>query len=64
MYKSRNKIPETGQLCLCKCPNWCSLGLQVAEWTGKKFDYPEVPNDEFDSLVEQWMPLNYDGEPE
>lgn len=64
MYKTRNEIPKKGQLCLCKCPEWCSLGFQVAEWTGKKFDFPEIPNDMLDSLVEEWMPLDDEGEPE
>ena len=64
MYKNRNEKPETGQLCLCFCPDWCSLGFQVAEWTGNKFDFPEVSNDLFDSLVIEWIPLNSYGETE
>jgi hypothetical protein len=63
-YRTREELPDTGQLCLCKCPNWCRSGFQVAEWDGVKFDFDESPNDMFDGDVIEWMPLNEYGEPE
>jgi hypothetical protein len=54
---------KRGQLCICQCPEWCSLGLQIAEWDGKKFDYPDSLNDEFDLYVIAFMPIDVDGRP-
>lgn len=64
MYKNVKEKPDRGQLCLCKCPDWCSLGFQVAEFDGRIFNYPDAANDSFNEHVEEWMPLNEDGEPE
>ena len=46
-------------LCLCECPDWCSLGYQVAEYSQQKqrFDYDDAPNDWFDKDVTGWMIL-------
>lgn len=52
------KKPDMGQLCICECPGWCSLGYQIAEWDGKQFIYPEQPNDDFNELVIGWMPFD------
>ena len=62
MYKNISEKPERGQLCLCKCPEWCASGLQVAEWDGKEFTYEEVPNEMFNELVTEYVPLTDDGE--
>lgn len=63
MYKNRTEIPEDGQLCLCKCPNWCRSGYQVAVYEDSKFQFDEQPNDMFDKDVIAWMPLDDDGIP-
>ena len=54
---------EEGQMALCFCPEWCEIGYQVAIWDGKKFDYPDASNDNFDACVEGYLPLNEDGKP-
>ena len=54
---------EVGQMCLCYCPEWCSINYQVAIWDGKKFDYPDSPNDNFDACVDGFIRLNEDGKP-
>lgn len=47
------------QKALCLCPEWCPLGVQVATWDGKKFDYPDNPNpDNFDNCVTGYLPLD------
>jgi len=63
MYKGRTKNPVKGRMCICRCPNWCELGYQIAQWDGEKFDFPESPNPWFDRDVIAWMPLDEDGEP-
>ena len=50
--------PNKGQLCICKCPEWCDLGCQVAMWNGDEFEYPEQSNDRFNDLVIGWIPIN------
>lgn len=63
-YVNRNeKLPTKNQLCLCRCPNWCSEGLQVARYNGTKFDYDDSPNDMFDRNVTAWLPLTENGVP-
>ncbi|TAJ13038.1 hypothetical protein DMA11_10250 [Marinilabiliaceae bacterium JC017] len=65
MYKGlehTNKLKRE-QIVLCRCPQWCDTGYQVAIWTGCKFDYPDAPNDMFHDCVIAFMPLNKDGEP-
>lgn len=65
MYKTREEqLPSKGQMALCKCPEWCPIGFQVAIYDGTKFDYEDSPNYDFDLYVQEWMPLNEDGEPE
>lgn len=54
---------EVGQMCLCYCPEWCTINYQVAFWDGEKFDYPDAPNDNFDNCVDGYLPLTEDGKP-
>lgn len=62
-YKQKRISPIKDQLCLCKCPDWCILGFQIAMWNGDFFTYPELQNGDFDLSVEEWIPLNDDGLP-
>ncbi len=48
---------KTGELYLCHCPDWNYSGYQVAKWDGKKFDYEDATNDEFDSYVKGFIQL-------
>lgn len=57
------KTPIKDQLCLCKCPNWCSEGIQVARYDGSEFDYEDSPNHMFDDNVIGWLPLDENGIP-
>jgi len=63
MYKGRDEKPKEGQLCLCRCPNWCSSGYQVAIFEDGIFQFDEQPNDWFDGDVIAWLPLDEDGIP-
>ena len=63
MYKGRNKKPEKGQLCICRCPEWCDEGYQIATYDGEGFDYDNAPNGSFNEYVIAWLALNEDGEP-
>lgn len=63
MYYGRNKEPKDGQLCLCRCPEWCEEGYQIAIYEDGIFHYSDQPNSYFDKKVIAWMPLNQDGEP-
>ena len=47
-----------GQLALCRCGDWCSTGLQVAEWNGKEFKYDRQPTDRFGSKVTEFLKLD------
>lgn len=57
MYKGRNENPYEGQVCICRCPNWCELGYQIAIFEDGIFDFPESPNFSFDKQVIAWKPL-------
>jgi len=48
---------KTGILYLCYCPDWCETQYQIAKWNGKEFYYEGQPNDEFDSHVHSYYPL-------
>ena len=63
MYKGRREKPKTGQLCICRCPDWCEEGYQIATFDGEKFDYDAATNSFFDENVIAWLALNEDGEP-
>lgn len=63
MYYGRNKEPQEGQLCLCRCPEWCEEGYQIAIYEDGIFQYSDQPNGYFDRKVIAWMPLDQDGEP-
>jgi hypothetical protein len=64
MYRGiqETKNLRYGQLALCKCPEWCDTGFQVAIWKGDGF---KVENDGgiFNDCVIEFLPLNEDGEP-
>lgn len=62
--ESASTLPDE-TMCICRCPNWCEIGLQIAQWNKEegKFDYPESPNEQFDSTVIAFAPLNEDGMP-
>ncbi len=59
-YAKKLKIE---QLVLCRCPNWCSTGYQVARWNGSEFYYEDDPNGSFHDHVIAFIPLNNEGEP-
>ena len=59
-FKGLREKPSNGQLCVCRCPDWCELGYQVATWTGTEFEYPEQPNYMFNDSVIAWLPLDCD----
>lgn len=63
MYYGRNKEPKDGQLCLCRCPEWCEERYQVAIFEDGIFHYSNQPNEYFDKKVIAWIPLDEDGEP-
>jgi len=63
-YKGIDEIPKEGQLCICRCPNWCEEGYQVAVFEDGEFQYDAQPNSWFHREVIAWLPLNSDGEPE
>lgn len=65
MYKSISEAINLryGQLCLCRCPNWCDEGYQVAKWTGSEFEYDADPNGSFNNYVIAFMPLDDEGRP-
>jgi len=60
----KTKPVNEDQMCICRCPNWCESGYQIATWDGERFDYADSPNDMFDRDVVAFFPLNEDGEPE
>lgn len=60
--KNRALDLDPEQLVLCKCPNWCSSGYQVARWNGREFEYDEQPNDWFDRDVISFMILSEEGD--
>ena len=62
-YKTRISQPRKGQLCICKCPEWCPTGFQIAEFDGNKFQCIDHPNPDFDLLVIEWLPLDKNGIP-
>lgn len=53
----KNKIKQ-GILYLCYCPEWCEEEYMIAKWDGNKFDYSGCPNDDFDSYITSFYPLN------
>lgn len=63
MYYGRDKKPQDGQLCLCRCPEWNEEGYQVAIYKDRVFQYSDQPNKYFDRKVIAWIPLDQDGEP-
>ena len=44
----RVKPTEFDKYVLCYCPKWNDSGYQVAKFNGKKCDYGDAPNDNFD----------------
>lgn len=65
MYKSKKETSKLrhNQLVICRCPNWCDEGYQIARWNGKEFEYNSDPNGTFNDYVIAFLPLNEDGEP-
>lgn len=65
MYESliNNRFLNKNQLCLCRCPDWCEEGYQVAKWNGMKFEYEADPNGGFDRYVKAFIPLDADWRP-
>lgn len=65
MYYGLNKSAslKRNQLVICRCPNWCDEGYQVAKWNGSEFEYDSDPNGTFNEYVIAFMPLNSDGIP-
>ena len=65
MYKGLEQAKKLkyNQMVICRCPNWCSLGYQVAYWNGEMFEYDDDPNGGFNDHVIAFMPLDEDGEP-
>jgi len=59
--KERAKELDYDQLVVCRCPNWCSSGYQVARWNGEEFYFDEQPNDMFHRDVVAFMILSEDG---
>jgi hypothetical protein len=62
-YFGIKEKPKDGQLCLCRCPDWCHEGYQVANFEDDKFSYDSDPNGTFNNYVIAWLPLNEDGLP-
>jgi hypothetical protein len=62
MYFGREKKPEEGIMIICRCPNWCDSGYQIAKFEDGIFCYDDQPNDAFDENVIAWTPLDEDGE--
>lgn len=46
--------PPTDRPLIVYCPSWCATRYQVCEWDGKKFTYPEQPNEGFNDTVVSW----------
>ena len=65
MYESRDraKLLTKNQMCICRCPDWCDEGYQIAKWNGEAFEYDADPNGGFDQHVIAFLPLNKDGKP-
>lgn len=65
MYEGLNKASKlkTNQMVICRCPNWCDEGYQIARWNGEEFEYDSDPNGTFNKYVIAFLPLNEDGEP-
>lgn len=65
MYKGKSEAYKLnrGQMVICRCPDWCNEGYQVAEWNGEEFEYDAQPNGAFDSTVVAFLPIDEDGEP-
>ena len=49
-------VPLDGSKVICKCPEWCELGYQIAIFVNGKFTYPEQSNDSFHDCVE-WFAI-------
>lgn len=65
MFEGLNKTSKLkrDQLVICRCPNWCNEGYQIATWNGEAFEYDADPNGSFNDYVIAFLPLNEDGEP-
>ena len=65
MYESRDraKLLTENQMCICRCPDWCDEGYQIAKWNGENFEYDNDPNGGFDRHVIAFLPLTDDGKP-
>ena len=65
MYESRERatLLTENQMCICRCPDWCEEGYQIATWNGEKFEYDADPNGGFDKSVIAFFPLTDDGYP-
>lgn len=65
MYKGISEAKKLicNQMVICRCPHWNDEGYQIAIWNGDEFEYSGQPNDEFNSLVIAFMPIDEDGEP-
>ena len=46
--------PKDGQTVVCKCPDWCEEGYQIAKWDGRIFRYESQPNLMFNNYVKKW----------
>ena len=65
MYKEIKKAKKLRceQMVVCRCPDWCSIGYQVAKWNGDEFYCDDDPNGIFNDYVIAFLPLDEDGEP-
>jgi predicted transcriptional regulator len=61
-YTIKEKTPKEGQLVICRCPDWCDEGYQIATFEDNEFQFSGQSNDQFNDLVIAWTPLNEDGE--
>ena len=65
-YESKNKsLLMIEQLCLCRVPSWNASGLDIGKWDGEVFVHQDdTAYDEFDTCVEEFAPIDEDGNPE
>lgn len=57
----KKQKPVTGQLCMVSCPGWNQIGLVLAVYTGKKFEFPDNNFPNFKAFVKGYKPLKSDG---
>lgn len=63
-YTNPNEgTPKVGQLCLCRCPDYCEEGYVVATFDGMVFDTLGSPNDALNEHVIGWIALTENGIP-